>query len=108
MPRIERATGVGGKMGCPSAGSRAGNRKTIRLRLRRSRVRETLRSDRIEEDIKLQFLLVAGLNALLGYAAAYGKLNPFQKADAGPAGPAKAAAPADKDREADRDAVRGP
>jgi uncharacterized protein (TIGR02246 family) len=55
------------------------------------------------KNVKLQFLLVAGVSALIGYAATYGKLNPFQKADAAPA---KEAASADKDREADRDAVR--
>ena len=44
------------------------------------------------KNVKLQFLLVAGLSALLGYAAAYGKLNPFQKADAGPAEQPNAAA----------------
>jgi arylsulfatase len=43
---------------------------------------------------KLQVLLIAGLSTLLGYAAAYGKLNPFQKADAGPAEQPKAAASA--------------
>ena len=49
------------------------------------------------KNVKLQFLLVAGLSALLGYVAAYGKLNPFQKADAGPANqpkPAASSAPA--------------
>jgi len=54
------------------------------------------------KNAKLQFLAVLGLGTLLGFAAAYGKLNPFQKAVAAPA---KSAAPADKGREADRDAV---
>ena len=44
------------------------------------------------KNVKLQFLAVLGLGALLGYAAAYGKLNPFQKADAGPADQPKTAA----------------
>ena len=44
------------------------------------------------KNAKLQFLAVLGLGALLGYAAAYGKLNPFQKADAGPADQPKPAA----------------
>ena len=44
------------------------------------------------KNVKLQFLLVAGLSALLGYAAASGKLNPFQKADAGTADQPKTAA----------------
>ena len=47
--------------------------------------------------VKLQFLLVAGVSALIGYAASYGRLNPFQKADAGPAEqpkPAASSAPA--------------
>ncbi len=35
------------------------------------------------KNVKLQLLLVAGVSALLGYAAATGKLNPFQKVDAG-------------------------
>jgi hypothetical protein len=43
------------------------------------------------KNVKLQFLLVAGVSALLGYAAAYGKLNPFQQADAGPTEQPKAA-----------------
>jgi hypothetical protein len=43
------------------------------------------------KNVKLQFLLVAGVSALLGYAAAYGKLNSFQKADAGSPDQAKAA-----------------
>src|SRR5450755_3067581 len=46
------------------------------------------------KNVKLQFLLVAGVSALIGYAAAYGKLNPFQKADAGPPDQPKAAAAA--------------
>ncbi len=49
------------------------------------------------KNTKLQFLAVLGLGALLGYAAAFGKLNPFQKADAGPTEqpkPAASAAPA--------------
>jgi len=49
------------------------------------------------KNVKLQFLLVAGVSALIGFAAAYGKLNPFQKADAGPADqpkPAASSAPA--------------
>ncbi len=37
----------------------------------------------MSKNVKLQFLLVAGVSALLGFAAAYGNLNPFQKADAG-------------------------
>src|ERR1700722_15897384 len=53
------------------------------------------------KNVKLQFLLVAGVCALLGYAAVYGKLNPFQKAVAAPP-----KAVADKGREADDDAVR--
>ena len=44
-------------------------------------------------NVKLQFLLVAGVSALLGYAAAHGRLNPFAKANAGPTEPARAAAP---------------
>jgi uncharacterized protein (TIGR02246 family) len=55
------------------------------------------------KNAKFQFLLVAGVSALIGYAATYGKLNPFQKADAEPA---PEAAYTDKDREADRNAVR--
>jgi uncharacterized protein (TIGR02246 family) len=55
------------------------------------------------KNVKLQFLLVVGVGALIGYAAACGKLNPFQKADAAPA---KSGAPGDKDREADCDEVR--
>jgi hypothetical protein len=43
------------------------------------------------KNVKLQFLLVAGVSALLGYAATYGKLNSFQKADAGSPDQAKAA-----------------
>jgi arylsulfatase A-like enzyme len=35
------------------------------------------------KNVKLQLLLVAGVSALLGYAAASGKLNPFAKADSG-------------------------
>ena len=46
------------------------------------------------KNTKLQFLAVLGLGALLGYAAAFGKLNPFQKADAGPADQPKPAASA--------------
>jgi hypothetical protein len=37
------------------------------------------------KNVKLQFLAVLGLGALLGYAAAHGKVNPFAKADVGPA-----------------------
>ncbi len=44
------------------------------------------------KSVKLQFLLVAGVSALLGWAAASGKLNPFQKADARPADQPKPAA----------------
>jgi uncharacterized protein (TIGR02246 family) len=55
------------------------------------------------KNVKLQFLLVAGVSAVIAYAAAYGKPHPFQKANAAPA---KEAASADKDREADRDGVR--
>ncbi len=49
------------------------------------------------KNVKLQFLLVAGVSALIGYAAAHGKLNPFAKADARPADqpkPAASSAPA--------------
>ena len=45
------------------------------------------------KNAKLQFLLVLGLGALLGFAAASGKLNPFAKADAGQPEQPKAAAP---------------
>ena len=45
------------------------------------------------KNVRLQFLLVAGVSALLGFAAASGKLNPFQKADAGQPEQPKAAAP---------------
>jgi hypothetical protein len=44
------------------------------------------------KNIRLQFLAVLGLGALLGYAAAYGHLNPFAKADAEPADQPKVAA----------------
>ncbi len=47
------------------------------------------------KNAKLHFLLVAGLSALLGYAAAYGKLNPFAKADAIAVEQPKAAASAE-------------
>jgi hypothetical protein len=47
------------------------------------------------KNVKVQFLLVLGLGALLGYAAAYGRLNPFAKADAGTAEQPKAGAPLD-------------
>src|ERR1700681_247517 len=40
------------------------------------------RRDCMGKDIRLQLLLVAGVSALVGYAAAYGKLNPFAKAEA--------------------------
>ena len=33
-------------------------------------------------NVRLQLLLVAGVSALLGYSAAYGKLNPFAQANA--------------------------
>ncbi len=46
------------------------------------------------KNVKVQFLFVAGVSALIGYAAAYGKLNPFQKADAGSPEQLKAAATA--------------
>ena len=46
----------------------------------------------VVEEREAQFLAVLGLGALLGYAAAYGKLNPFQKADAGTADQPKTAA----------------
>ena len=45
------------------------------------------------KNVQLQFLLVAGVSALLGYAAATGRLNPFAKADAGQTEQPKAAAP---------------
>ncbi len=53
------------------------------------------------KNVKLQYLLVLGLGALLGYAASTGKLNPFAKADteqpeqpkAAAAAPAEAAKP---------------
>ena len=44
------------------------------------------------KNVKVQFLAVLGLGALLGYAAAYGHLNPFAKADAGATDQPKAAA----------------
>ncbi len=46
------------------------------------------------KNVKLQFLLVAGMSALLGFAAATGRLNPFAKADAGQTEQPKAAASA--------------
>ena len=46
------------------------------------------------KNVRLQFLLVAGVSALLGFAAASGELNPFQKADAGRPEQPKAADPA--------------
>src|SRR5438270_7775177 len=49
---------------------------------------------RMWKNVKFQLLLVAGVSALLGYAAAAGKLNPFAKADAGQTEQPKAAAPA--------------
>lgn len=38
------------------------------------------------KNAKIQMLLVLVLGASIGYAAALGKLNPFQRADAGPPG----------------------
>ena len=38
------------------------------------------------KNVKLQFLLVAGVSALLGYAAAYRQAEPVPKADGGTAG----------------------
>jgi arylsulfatase A-like enzyme len=46
------------------------------------------------KSVKLQFLLVAGVSALVGYAAAQGKLNLFAKADPGQPDQPKAAASA--------------
>ncbi len=45
------------------------------------------------KNVKLQFLLVLGLGALLGFAAASGKLNPFANADGGQPEQPTAAAP---------------
>ena len=45
------------------------------------------------KNVKLQLLFVAAASALLGYAAACGKLNPFAKADAGQTEQQRAAAP---------------
>ena len=47
------------------------------------------------KNIRLQLLLVAGVSALLGYAAAQGRLNPFTTANAGATEQPRAAAPAD-------------
>ena len=52
------------------------------------------------KNARLQLLLVAGVSALLGYAAASGKLNPFAKADSGQPEQPKAAAPAARPRRA--------
>jgi uncharacterized protein (TIGR02246 family) len=52
---------------------------------------------------KLPFLALAGMSALLGFAAARSQWKPFPKAHAESA---KTAAPADKDRGADREAIR--
>jgi hypothetical protein len=62
----------------------------------------------MRKHVKLQFLLVAGVAGLLGYVAAYGKLNPFQKADAGQPEQAKAVAPANLNKAgADKTAAKG-
>src|ERR1700722_18822304 len=60
----------------------------------RSGVTSPARRDRMLKNVKLQFMLVAGVSALIGYASAYGHLNPFAKADARPADQPKEAASA--------------